>query len=218
MKKHITWLVKLIPSRALSLQARKPSGMIGRYLMTQLFNHGNADLNSFVKQMLDLKPHDRVLEIGFGPGKLIRKMAEVTTTGCVEGIDFSETMLKEASRVNRKYLETGKVKLHHGECRSLPFVEQAFDKLCSTNTLYFWKEPEPYFAEMFRVLKPGGKAVIGFRDDAQMASLNVEVDIFNTYAKQEVIELFSNAGFTDVFVQEQEGKPFISYCAVAFKR
>ena len=88
------FLIKLIPSRILSLQARKPSGIIGRYLMTKIFNTGNADLNSFVKDTLDLQREDRILEIGFGTGKLIKEIADITTEGVVEGIDFSQTMLK----------------------------------------------------------------------------------------------------------------------------
>ena len=82
------WIFKLIPSRVLSLQARKPTGLIGRYLMTKIFNEGNADLNSFVMDMLELQSSDRVLEIGFGTGKLINQMAAITTGGVVEGIDF----------------------------------------------------------------------------------------------------------------------------------
>ena len=67
------FILKLIPSRILSLQARKPTGLIGRYMMTKIFNSGNADLNSFVKEILDLQKEDRVLEVGFGTGKLIDK-------------------------------------------------------------------------------------------------------------------------------------------------
>ncbi len=141
------YIVKLIPSRILSLQARKPSGIIGRYLMTKIFNNGNADLNAFVKEILNLQRENRVLEIGFGPGKLINQMAEITTEGVVEGIDFSEAMLNQASKINKHYILNDKVRLHKGECRSLPFDNESFDKLCSTNTLYFWKEPEKYFSK-----------------------------------------------------------------------
>jgi hypothetical protein len=73
--------IKLIPSRVLSLQARKPSGIIGRYLMKKIFNNLNADLNSFIKEVLDLHKEDRVLEVGFGSGKLIDKMTDITTEG-----------------------------------------------------------------------------------------------------------------------------------------
>jgi ubiquinone/menaquinone biosynthesis C-methylase UbiE len=211
------FIVKLIPSRILSLQARKPSGIIGRYVMTKIFNNGNADLNSFVKEMLALKKNDRILEVGFGPGKLINEIAEITTEGVVEGVDFSVAMLKQASKVNKHHILNGKVRLQKGECSSLPFDNESFDKLCSTNTLYFWKEPDKYLQEMFRVIKSGGKIVIGFRDDKQMSNLNLSDDIFTTYSLDEVVSLLSNAGFSGSHIVKKEGKPFLSYCAVATK-
>jgi ubiquinone/menaquinone biosynthesis C-methylase UbiE len=209
------WFFKLIPSRVLSLQARKPTGLIGRYLMTKIFNEGNNDLNSFVMDMLELQSKDRVLEIGFGTGKLINQMAAITTEGVIEGIDFSEVMLKQAGRVNKHHISNGKVRLQRGECKNLPFENESFNKLCSINTLYFWKDPDKYFLEMFRVVRPGGIVAIGFRDDKQMSSLNLSRDIFTTYSQIEVVSLLSNAGFSDVLVAEKEGKPFLSYCALA---
>lgn len=211
------FLIKLIPSRILSLQARKPSGIIGRYLMSKIFNTGNADLNSFVKETLDLQREDRILEIGFGTGKLIKEMADITTEGFVEGIDFSETMLKQASKVNKQHIEKGKVRLKNLECLTLPFDSETFDKLCSINTLYFWKEPNKYFSEMFRVINHGGKIVIGFRDNEQMSNLNLNEDIFSTYSQDDVVNLLLDAGFSGAHIKKKEGVPFISYCAVATK-
>jgi ubiquinone/menaquinone biosynthesis C-methylase UbiE len=211
------FILKLIPSKFFSLQARKPTGLIGRYLMTKIFNDGNADLNSFVMDMLELESSDRILEIGFGPGKLINQMAAITTEGVVEGIDFSEVMLKQASRVNKHHIFDGKVRLQKGECKSLPFENDSFNKLCSINTLYFWKDPNKYFMEMFRVMRSGGIIAIGFRDDKQMSNLNLSKDIFTTYSQNEVVSLLSNAGFLDARASEKKGKPFLSYCALATK-
>ena len=202
------FIVKLIPSRVLSRQARKPAGLIGRYVMTKIFNNVNAGLNTFVKESLDLQNEDKVLEIGFGPGKLINEMASITVKGVVEGIDYSQAMLKQAGKVNRQYIATGKVKLHQGDCSFLPFDNESFDKLCSINTLYFWKEPKKYFREMFRVLKPGGSIAIGFRDDKQMSKLNLSKDIFTTYSQNEVISLLYNSGFSDARVAEKKESRF----------
>ncbi len=185
--------------------------------MAKIFNNGNADLNSFVKEMLTLQITDRVLEIGFGPGKLINEMANITTEGVVEGIDFSQTMLKQASKVNKQHIEKGKVRLQDGECSTLPYNNESFDKLCLVNTLYFWKEPGKYFSEMFRVMVSGGTIVIGFRDDKQMSTLNLSKDIFNSYSQEDVVNLLLKAGFSDAYITEKEGLPFVSYCAVANK-
>ncbi|MCP4710961.1 MAG: class I SAM-dependent methyltransferase, partial [Planctomycetes bacterium] len=46
---------------------------------------------------------------------------------------------------------------------TLPFDNETFDKLCSINTLYFWKAPNKCFSEMFRTINHGGKIVIGFQ-------------------------------------------------------
>ena len=211
------FIVKLISKRVLSRQARKPTGLIGRYLMTKIFNNVNADLNTFVKELLNLQREDNVLEVGFGPGKLINEMAGITVKGVVEGIDYSRAMLKQAGKVNKQYIATEKVKLHQGDCSSLPFDNESFDKLCSLNTLYFWKDPKKYFREMFRVLKPGGSIVVGFRDDKQMSKLNLSKEIFTTYSQNEVISLLYNSGFSDARVAEKKGKPFLSYCALATK-
>lgn len=185
--------------------------------MSKIFNNGNAELNSFVKEILDLQREDRVLEIGFGPGKLINEMAEIVTDGVVEGIDFSQVMFKKAHKLNRQYVSKGKVRLQKGECSALPFDNESFDKLCSTNTLYFWKEPSKYFSEIFRVIKPGGKIVIGFRDDKQMSTLNLSEDVFKTYSQDDVVHLLAYAGFSGAHIEEKQGAPFISYCAVANK-
>ncbi len=209
------WIAKLLPVQVFSRQARKPSGFIGRYLMPRLFNVGNADLNAFVKECLDPQADDRILEIGFGPGKLMCEMAEMTTDGVVEGIDFSPEMLKRAAKTNRTHIADERVILHQGECGALPFDDKTFSKLCSTNTIYFWHDPSGSAREMFRVTRAGGKLVIGFRDDEQMNGLGLSEEVFRIYSQQQVVDLLADAGFSDVHIREKEGMPFVSYCAVA---
>jgi SAM-dependent methyltransferase len=205
------------PLKFLSLQARKPTGLFGQYVMTSIFNSVNADLNSLVKEILNPEINDRILEIGFGSGKLIHEMAEIITEGIIEGVDFSDAMLNQASKVNRQYISSGAVKLQKGECSNLPYDNESFHKLCSVNTLYFLSEPDKCFLETFRVLKQGGEIVIGFRDDKQMNHLNLNRDIFNTYSLDEVVELLTNSGFSNAQIVKKDGKWLMSYCAVATK-
>ncbi len=211
------FILKLIPSKILSLQARKPSGWFGRVVMSRIFNKGNANLNNFLKDLLDLQEHDRVLEIGFGPGTLLNQMAQITTKGLVEGIDFSDAMLAQARKTNKQYIFTKRVKIQKGNCNDLPYGHESFDKVCTSNTIYFWENPIGNFKEIFRVLKPGGKLVVGFRDKEQMKKLPLSEDIFNVYILDEVKKILANSGFSDVCIEENEGKPFVSYCAVATK-
>ncbi len=215
---NFMFLIRWIPPKILSAQARKPRGFLGRYLMKNIFINNNADLNAFIKENLGLKSNDHVLEIGFGPGRLIHAMAKTVSEGVIEGIDFSRVMHEEASAFNQESIASGKVQLHSGNCESLPFLDQTFHKLCSANTLYFWKDPLPYFQEMYRVLKPGGSLVIGFRDDEQMKPLRLDRTVFNTYTQDEVKNLLSRVGFQEIDIKSKIGKPFDSLCAVGTRQ
>lgn len=211
------FIAKLIPSKIFSLQARKPSGWFGRVVMSRIFNKGNADLNNFIKDLLDLQENDKVLEVGFGPGKLLHEIASITTKGIVEGIDFSEAMYAEAIKINKKHIADNRLKIQKGNCTDMPYENESFDKVCTSNTIYFWDDPNKIIKEMFRVIKRSGKIVVGFRDKEQMKNLPLSDDVFKLYSLEEVETVLSNAGFTDISVEEREGKPFVSYCAVATK-
>lgn len=210
-------IVKLLPTRIFSRQARKPSGFLGRHVMARFFDAGNADLNTFVKELLELQENDRVLEIGFGTGTLICQMAETVTHGIVEGLDFSDAMLAKASKTNRHHIENNRVNIQKGEGSSLPYEDETFDKVCTVNTIYFWDHPQRYFREMHRVMKPGGRIVIGFRDDEQMRNFKLSRDIFTTYSLDEVLVQLTEAGFSSARIKKKQGRPIPSYCAVAAK-
>jgi ubiquinone/menaquinone biosynthesis C-methylase UbiE len=126
-------------------------------------------------------------------------------------------MYAEARKINKKYIADNRVKIQKGNCDDMPYENESFDKVCTSNTIYFWDDPNKIIKEMFRVIKYRGIIVVGFRDKEQMKNLPLSGDVFNTYSLEEVAIFLSNAGFADVFIEEREGKPFMSYCAVATK-
>ena len=93
-----------------SEQARKPTGLFGRFIMSIVFNIGNVNLNRFVIEQMSVQENDHILEIGFGTGKLIYEMAKQIDKGLIEGIDFSSTMVATAQRRNQKQIKKVKLK------------------------------------------------------------------------------------------------------------
>ena len=65
----------MIIRRFLAKKLGHPSGIFGRLLM-KLLNKGNAGMNDFTFQQLDLLSGDAVLEIGFGGGYLLEKIIQ----------------------------------------------------------------------------------------------------------------------------------------------
>ena len=116
-----------------SKQARKPTGLFGRLIMSRVFDQGNAILNDLMRELLELEKDDHVLEIGFGTGKLISEMARQTSRGLVEGIDLSDTMVDMATRRNRKHIAQGRVKLVLGDFDQVEYRDNDFDKVYCAN-------------------------------------------------------------------------------------
>ena len=97
--------------------------------------------NMWSVSLLTIEPTDSVLEIGFGAGATIQKIAASANEGYVAGVDFSHTMVRVALKRNSKAVKAGRVKLKYGNATSLPFEEAVFDKVLSIHSLYFWPDP-----------------------------------------------------------------------------
>jgi len=213
----VTVLKWLVSDRTLALQARKPSGLLGRFVLQPMFIKGNVALNTLVLKQLNLQSSDHVLEAGFGPGVLLDKMADCLPNGHVTGLDFSETMFQAASQRNQVWLMEQRMTLRLGRSDTMPFDSNAFDKVATSNTLYFWQPPETHLQEIYRVLKPTGLLVLGFRDEKQIDAMHLDRSVFQAYTQTAVKNLFISAGFMDVKIIHQPAFPFDSYVALGTK-
>ena len=123
----------------IAAQSRCPSGWLG-WLIGSLMARETAAANDAVLAVLDLVETDRVLDVGFGHGRTVEQAAAAATRGRVAGIDLSEEMLRLASRRCRRLVAEGRVELRRGDAAALPYPAQAFDKVLSVHTLYFWPD------------------------------------------------------------------------------
>lgn len=182
-------------------QSRRPSGALG-WLIGNIMSHETEALNTATLAALELRPTDRVLEVGFGHGKTLRKAAEVVTDGFVAGVDFSETMLAMARRRCARFIAAGRVRLELADSTHLPFPDAHFDKAYSVHTLYFWKEPATHLREIRRVLRPGGRLALGFRtkNDGSGAEAFPGA-VYTFYGVEEVREVLRASGFAGDILQ-----------------
>ncbi|QTA87083.1 class I SAM-dependent methyltransferase [Desulfonema magnum] len=201
-----------------SKQARKPSGIFGRFVASRIFDKKNVEMNDFIKELMTIQQHDHILEIGFGTGNLMNEIAELANQGIVQGIDFSDTMVSVAQKRNRKHIASGRVIIRQGDFDEIPYDHNKFDKICSTNTIYFWQDPEKTLQKILNLLKTGGKLMLGFHNKTHLEKMSLNWDVFRAYSQDDVKTLLINAGFTGgVDIMSRKGKEAVSYCAVAAK-
>ena len=110
-----------------------------------------------------------VLEIAPGPGYFAIELAKLGEYQ-ITGLDISKTFL-EIARENAKKAGVS-IDFQQGNASRMPFVDESFDFLLCRAAFKNFSEPQRALEEMYRVLKPGGKAlIIDLRRDASMSSI-----------------------------------------------
>lgn len=142
-------------------QLNRPTGVFSN-LTALVWNRRNAALNDTVFNLLSLTPSDRVLEIGFGGGYLLNRMAEVVTNGLLSGVDRSQVMVAKAKKHFLKEIRSGGFEVRCAEAENLPYPSGYFTKVCSVNSIFYWQDIQAGLREIHRVLMYAGQLVLCF--------------------------------------------------------
>lgn len=111
-----------------------------------------------ILDLLVLTRGTRVLDLGSGPGHQAFEMASlVGPSGRVDGIDPADTAIAIA---RHRCSDLANVNFQVGEATKVPFPDSVFDAAMSSQTFEYVDDVPAGLAEMFRVLKPGGRVLI----------------------------------------------------------
>ena len=117
----------------------------------------------------ELPAGSRVLEVAPGPGYFAIELAKLGRYR-ITGLDISHTFVEIA---RRNATQAGvEVDFQQGNASNMPFPDASFDFLLCRAAFKNFSEPVRALQEMYRVLKPGGRAlIIDLRKDAPMESI-----------------------------------------------
>jgi SAM-dependent methyltransferase len=104
-----------------------------------------------------LEQGEDVLDLGSGAGTDSLVAAQmVGTQGSVTGVDLTPEMIAKA-RASAAGLGAGNVEFLESEAEQLPFADASFDVVVSNGVIDLIPDKDAVFAELFRVLRPGGR-------------------------------------------------------------
>ena len=199
-------------------QFHRPNGIVGRMIGKRMAQQ-HAPENEWSVSLLSIQPTDHILEIGFGPGTNLQRMASLAYKGHVAGLDLSATMVRLARKRNAPSIQLGRVSISYGEAANLPYSEDSFDKVLSIHCLYFWSDPLHVLREIHCVLKPGGKLVLTLLPKEKWPGDGMGTPDCRVYRGEDVVKLMVEAGFHKAeIVPTPENATFQELAVVGVKR
>ena len=181
-------------------QYRRPTGVVGRIIGGRMAQQHEPE-NEWTVALLSVQPTDHILEIGFGPGTTIQRLAALDSEGQVAGIDFSHTMVRVARERNAAAIKAGRVNLTYGNATNLPYSENSFDKALSIHALYFWPDALHVLQEIHCVLKPGGMLVLTLLPREKWPGDGMGTPDCRVYSANDVEKLMLEAGFSSTSIE-----------------
>jgi SAM-dependent methyltransferase len=199
--------------RFLRAQFGRPAGMFGRLVGRIMAGApSNNERIHWTLGLLDIRPSDRVLEIGFGPGVAIAHAAELAAEGFVAGVDHSSVMVRQASRRNAARVRAGRVALFEGTAERLPRFDGAFDKIFTINSIHFWSEPVECLRRLGGQLRPGGLIAVALQPRSRSATDEAAAAI-----GRELVQDLERAGFVRCRLETKPARPAAIVCAIGEK-
>jgi SAM-dependent methyltransferase len=158
----------------------------------------------------ELRPGETVVDLGSGAGlDCFLAARRVGPTGRVIGVDMTDEMLARA-RENAARGGFTNVEFRKGDIEALPLEDASVDVILSNCVLNLVPDKRKAFAEIARVLKPGGRMAVSdivlerplppdLRDDAEAYAACVSGAIL----REEYLRLLAEAGLTEIRVTRE---------------
>jgi ubiquinone/menaquinone biosynthesis C-methylase UbiE len=183
-------------------QSKKPSGYIGK-IMLCIMNKAHKNIFKFGLENIIIDENSKLLDLGFGGGKILKQLSRKYKNIKLYGIDFSEEAMKAGIKNNKTDIANGKIMLLYSDIEKMPFSENYFDIITAFQTHYHWTDLHEKIKEIYRVLNENGQFIIV----AEKYKVKYHMEKFKT--EEEIKQLLSEIGFIRIEYQEMKGNMFM---------
>jgi len=177
-----------------------PRGLAGR--ITYFFmNRGHRSIYRNVADVLAPQPDDDLLEVACGNGYFLKKYAP--QVGSMAGLDLSEVGIRSARKKHASRVAAGTGEFICGDAAQLPWQEKRFTAVTAMGSVVGFSQAAESLKEMYRVLRPGGRAVISIEWNAEDGKDHRKEQArygCQIWTEEELRTLMKEAGFQDVTI------------------
>jgi arsenite methyltransferase len=169
-------------------QLARPHGPLAR-LVASVLDRGNRTINLHAVGALDLKPGQRVLEVGFGGGVGLATVLAHEPRVQLCGLDYSAEMV---ARCQQRFSD---VELRQGNVEQLPWPDASFERVFGVNVSYFWPDLGAALTELHRVLAPRGRLILGIRPPETLQRFKFDVAGHRVWTPEQYVDALHAANF-----------------------
>jgi SAM-dependent methyltransferase len=177
-------------------QSRRPSGWLGE-IVARVMAFDTAHANRIAVERLSLREHESALEIGCGHGRTLGRLAR-SRCAFLAGIDPSEVMVRLARRRLRREIAARRAEVSLASSAQIPYPDRRFDAALAVHVVYFWNDPLADLREIHRVLRPGGRLLLGYRPRDAEAVAELPATVYALRSVDEIERLLERAGFAEI--------------------
>jgi len=140
---------------------------------------------------LELRPGQRVLDVGCGPGTDLLAMADaVADNGLVIGVDNDPAMAAEAKR---RMATNDRIEIREGDAHALPIDEASIDRTRADRVLQHVADPVQVLMELRRVVRVGGLIALAEPDWDTLILDDRDVRMSRCYSRFVATQVVRNA-------------------------
>ncbi len=193
-------------------QTRKPEGFLGK-MMVNGMNGGHARMADWgISHLKEISPGE-IVEIGCGGGRNAGELLKKYPLSHVTAIDYSDVSVRKATEYNADMIKQGRCEVMQGDVSALTLPEEKYDLATAFETIYFWPGIEKCFAQVAKILKPGGVfLIVNESDGMDETGLKFEkiIEGMKCHTVKEIEEALKIAGFSRIRSDHHESKPWIT--------
>ena len=197
-------------------QTRKPEGLRGR-LMVAGMNRGHARIADWGMMQLPPLTPSAIAELGCGGGRNAAALLDKYPAAHLTALDYSPVSVAAATRCNRRLIAAGRCTVRQGDVAALDLPAAAFDLATAFETVYFWPDAAACFAQVARILRPGGAFLIVNESDGEDELGRKYEKIIagmRSYRAEELTAALQSAGFARTQCFHHPDRPWLAVLAI----
>jgi len=171
------------------------------------------------EKVVSLFEGGKLLEIGPGPAYISIEIAKRLPKVEIIGLEISDTMIEIAKKNAKEHEVSEKITLKKGDASKMPLEDSEFDFVITSGSLHHWKKPTQVVDEIYRVLRPGCRALVSdlMKDapkekvddfankiDSKLMRWGLKHSFKESYTARQIEQMIKSTHFREIEITEEE--------------